>query len=163
MTDAIAIAIAIASGFIEAAQRQLPDNQPFLDATLGVHQRLIEVWVRRQIALPNHAPIKQNGSIRLVRRFLANLTLPKMKGATMAELAEQLSVPPTLLARASRTTTGVTAADHLTASLLHRTQTALVDPKTSAKDIATQLNFGSDAYFTRFVQQHKGKTPTKLR
>ena len=80
----------------------------------------------------------------------------------MAEHAEQLSVTPTLLARASRTTTGVTAEDHLTARLLHQTETALVDPKTSAKDIATQLKFGSAAYFARFFQQHKGKTPTKL-
>ena len=156
-------AIAQLSGFIEAAQREVSDNQPFLDAALGAHQRLIEVWVRRQIALPEHAPIKQNASIRLIRRFFANLTLPKMKGATMAEHAEQIGVTPTHLARASRTATGVTAADHLTARLLHQTQTALVDTKTSAKDIATQLRFGSAAYFTRFVQQHTGKTPTQLR
>ena len=81
----------------------------------------------------------------------------------MAELAEQLSVPPNHLARASRTTTGVTAVDHLTARLLHQTQTVLVDPRTSAKDIATQLKFGNHAHFTRFVQQHKGKIPTRLR
>jgi hypothetical protein len=62
-------AIAQISGFIESAQREVPDNQPFLDAALGDHQRLIEVWVRRQIALPDHTPIKQNASIRLVRRF----------------------------------------------------------------------------------------------
>jgi AraC family transcriptional activator of pobA len=47
----------------------------------------------------------------------------------MAEHAEQLSVTPTHLARASRTATGVTAADHLTARLLHQTQTALVVTK----------------------------------
>ena len=81
----------------------------------------------------------------------------------MAQHAQQLGVTPTHLARASRTATGVTAADHLTARLLHQTQTALIDTKLSAKDIATHLNFGSAAYFTRFVQQHTGQTPTQVR
>lgn len=156
-------AISQLSGFIEAAQREVSDSQPILDAALSAHQRLIEVWVRRQITPPEHAPAKQNASIRLIRRFFANLPQPKMKGATMAEHAEQLGVTPTHLARASCTATGVTTADHLTARLLHQTQTALVDTKTSAKDIATQLRFSSATYFTRFVQQQMGKTPTQLR
>jgi AraC family transcriptional activator of pobA len=54
----------------------------------------------------------------------------------------------------------VTAADQLTARLLHQTQTALIDTKQSAKDLETHLNFGSATNFTRFVQQHTGQTPT---
>ena len=155
--------IAQLSGFIEAAQREMSDDQPFLEAALSAHQRLIEVWVRRQISRPEHSPAKQNASIRLISRFFANMTAPELKGATMAQHAQQLGVTPTHLARASRTATGVTAADHLTARLLHQTQTALIDTKLSAKDIATHLNFGSAAYFTRFVQQHTGQTPTQIR
>ena len=77
--------------------------------------------------------------------FFAHSTLPKMKGATLAEHAEQLSETPTHLAHVSRTATVGTAADYLTTRLLRRTQTALVDTKTSAKDIATQLQFDSAA------------------
>jgi AraC family transcriptional activator of pobA len=78
----------------------------------------------------------------------------------MAQHAQQLGVTPTHLARASRTTTCVTAADQLTARLLHQTQTAIINTKQSANDIATHLNFGSATNFTRFVQQHTGQTPT---
>ena len=155
--------IAQLSGFIEAAQREISIDQPFLEASLSAHQRLIEVWVRGQISLSEYAPAKQNASIRLTSRFFANLTAPELKGTTMAQHAQQLGVRPTHLARASRTATGVTAANHLTARLLHQTQTALIDTKLSAKDIATHLNFGIDVHFTRFVQQPKGQTPTQLR
>jgi AraC-like DNA-binding protein len=57
-----------------------------------------------------------------------------LKGATMAQHAQQLGVTPTHLARASRTATCVTTADQLTARLLHQTQTALIDTKQSTKD-----------------------------
>jgi AraC family transcriptional activator of pobA len=79
-----------------------------------------------------------------------------LKGATMVQHAQQLGVTPTHLARASRTAICVTAADQLTACLLHQTQTALIDTKQSAKDIATHLNFGSKTNFTPFAQQHTG-------
>jgi AraC family transcriptional activator of pobA len=55
----------------------------------------------------------------------------------MAQHAQKLGVSPTHLARASRTATCVTAADHLTVRLLHQTQNALIDTKLSAKDINT--------------------------
>ena len=95
--------IAQLSGFIEANQREISDDQPFLEAALSAHQRLIEVWVRRQISRPEHSPAKQNASIRLISRFFANMTAPELKGATMAQHAQQLGVTPTHLARASRT------------------------------------------------------------
>jgi len=78
----------------------------------------------------------------------------------MAQHAQQLAVTPTHLARASRTATCVTAANQLTACLLHQTQTALIGTKKSPQDIATHLNFGSLTKFTGFVQQHTGQTPT---
>jgi len=54
----------------------------------------------------------------------------------MAQHAQQLGVTPTHLARASLTATCVTAANHLTTRPLYQTQTALIDTKQSAKDIA---------------------------
>jgi AraC family transcriptional activator of pobA len=33
----------------------------------------------------------------------------------------------------------------------------------TSKAIAEALNFGSPAYFTRFIQQHSGFTPSQLR
>jgi hypothetical protein len=54
----------------------------------------------------------------------------------MAQHAQQLGVTPTHLARASLTATCVTTANHLTTRPLYQTQTALIDTKQSAKDIA---------------------------
>jgi AraC family transcriptional activator of pobA len=86
-----------------------------------------------------------------------------MQGATMADHAEKLGVTPTHLARASKSATGQTAADHITARLFFKAQSALLDGNQTSKAIAEALNFGSPAYFTRFIQQHSGFTPSQLR
>jgi AraC family transcriptional activator of pobA len=39
----------------------------------------------------------------------------------------------------------------------------LVESDMPMRDIADTLGFGSAAYFTRFISQHSGKTPSKLR
>jgi AraC family transcriptional activator of pobA len=39
----------------------------------------------------------------------------------------------------------------------------LEETKEPAQNIARFLGFGSAAYFTRFIQQHTGQTPSKLR
>lgn len=150
------------SGLLEAARREAAQGLPFVDDALLAHQKLIEIWVRRQVV---DAPFqtKPKANVRLIAQFFKNLPLPDMQGATMADHAEKLGVTPTHLARASKSATGQTAADHITARLFHKAQSALLDGNQTSKAIAEALNFGSPAYFTRFIQQHSGFTPSQLR
>ena len=151
------------TGLLEAAQREAAKDQSFLHEALIAHQKLIEIWVRRKIILPEHAQTKPKATVRLIARFFENLPLPDMQGATMADHAKKLGVTPTHLARASRSATGHTAADHLTARQIYKAQCALIDGTQTAKAIAADLHFGSPAYFTRFIHQHCGITPSQLR
>lgn len=155
--------IAELSALLEAPQREAENDQPFVCEAMLAHQKLLELWVRRKTSEQEHAQPKPKANVRLMAQFFENLPLPQMQGATMAQHAEKLDVTPTHLARSSRATTGHTAADHLTARLLYQAQCALVDDHQSAKSIACDLNFGSAAYFTRFIQQHTGLTPTQFR
>ncbi len=82
---------------------------------------------------------------------------------SMAEHAEALKVTPTHLTRVCKAQTGRTAAQILTEMHLHRAQLALTSENLSVCDISKQLNFGSAAYFTRFVKQHTGQSPTQIR
>jgi AraC family transcriptional activator of pobA len=151
------------TGLLETTQREAAQDQPFTDEALFAHQKLIEIWVRRQIANAEQPESKPKANVRLTAQLFENLSLPDMQGATMAQHAAKLGVTPTHLTRASKSATGQTAADHITARILHKAQCALIDGNQTAKTIADNLNFGSAAYFTRFIQQHTGLTPSQLR
>lgn len=155
--------ISALAGLLEAAQREAEKNLPFVDDALLAHQKLIEIWVRRNVVDSDKPQSKPKADVRLLAKFFENLPHPDMQSATMAEHAQILGVTPTHLARASKSATGQTAADHITARLLHKAQCALIDGNQTAKAIAQNLDFGSPAYFTRFIQQHSGFTPSQLR
>ena len=81
----------------------------------------------------------------------------------MADYATALGVTPTHLSRAVKAATGKTAADLLAERTLHAARALLMETDATAQSIAKFLGFGSAAYFTRFIQQHTGHTPSKLR
>lgn len=156
-------AISEMSGLFEAAGREIARGRALAQDALDAHMGLISVWLRRQIALPENLPVKQNASARLSTGFCDNLILPETQGFSMADHAGLLNVTPTHLTRACKAATGRTAADIITERQLHSAQSALIDTDVPLQEIARHLRFGSAAYFTRFIQHHTGKTPSNLR
>lgn len=139
-------------------------------AALPLHQSateaiadLILIWLRRQMFETDSALPENTASRRLVRAYCARLVDQFASGQSMAQHAQALGVTPTHLTRVCRAQTGKTAATLLTERQLHAARTLLTTTNAQVRDIATHLGFGSAAYFTRFVQQHTGKTPSQLR
>lgn len=151
------------SNLIEAAQREEASNLSLRQDALEAHAALMSVWLRRQILLDEHIPDKRNAAGRLSQRFCTMMSEHYRTGAPMADYAEGLGVTPTHLTRAVKAATGKSAADLLTERVLHAARCLLVDTDQPAQNIARHLGFGSAAYFTRFIQHHTGRTPTKLR
>ena len=56
------------SGLLEAARREAAQGLPFVDDALLAHQKLIEIWVRRQVV---DAPLqtKPKANVRLIAQF----------------------------------------------------------------------------------------------
>ena len=81
----------------------------------------------------------------------------------MAEYAKALGVTPTHLTRACRTSSGMTASDLLTRRTVYAMRDLIETTDHPANRIAAMLGFKSAAYFSRFVLQHTGQTPTALR
>lgn len=147
----------------EAAQREVSHPRPLSQDALDAHIALMSVWVRRQIALPDHLPLIMNAAARLSAAFCARVVLHHREGLTMADYALELNVTPTHLTRACKAATGKTAADLLTERVLYAARIALTETTVPVQDAARHLGFGSAAYFTRFIQQHTQMTPTALR
>ena len=156
-------AISEMTGLLEAAGREVARGRALAQDALDAHMGLVSVWLRRQIALPENLPVKQNAAARLSARFCHNLIQPDTQGFSMADHAGLLDVTPTHLTRACKAATGRTAADIITERLLYNAQTALIDTDVPIQEIARHLRFGSAAYFTRFIQHHTGKTPSAVR
>lgn len=151
------------TGIFEAAHREVTQGRALAQDAIDAHMALLSVWLRRQITLPDHLPIAMNAAARLSARFCDRVALHHAEGLTMADHAAALGVTATHLTRACKAATGRTAADLLTERILHAARMALIETTVPAQDIARHLGFGSAAYFTRFMQQHTGQTPTALR
>lgn len=151
------------STLIEAASREQSKARPLAQDALEAHTALISVWVRRQIMQDEHVPDRPNAAARLSKLFCDLVPHRFRSGAAMAEYAETLNVTPTHLTRAVKAATGKTAADLLTERILSEARSLLIETRQPAQAIARHLGFGSAAYFTRFIQNHTGQPPSKLR
>ena len=151
------------SALLEAAQREQSQARPLAQDALEAHVALMSVWLRRQMILEEHVPSKRNAAERLSRQFTELVSKHFMAGHTMTFYAKALGVTPTHLSRAVKAATGRTAAHILTERTVHAGRSLLETTTHPARNIAQHLGFGSAAYFTRFMQQHTGSSPSQLR
>lgn len=156
-------AISDVNALFEAAQREARAGRELSQDALDAHIALLSVWLRRQMSLPDHLPQKMNAAARLSAAFCRRVSEFHTTGISMADHARALEVTPTHLTRACKAAMGRTAADVLTERVLHAARCALSETDVAIQDVARHLGFGSAAYFTRFIQQHTGMTPTALR
>ncbi|WP_420012196.1 AraC family transcriptional regulator [Tateyamaria sp.] len=156
-------AISELAALFEVAQREVSHPRPLSQDAMDAHVALMSVWLRRQIAEPEHLPLAMNAAARLSAAFCARVVDHHREGLSMADHAAALDVTPTHLTRACKAATGKTAADLLTERVLYAARVALIETTVPVQDVARHLGFGSAAYFTRFMQQHTGQTPTALR
>lgn len=151
------------TGLIEATHREQQARRPLFHDALDAHAALVSVWLRRQIMEDEHITDRRSAGARLSAQFCQMVANRYATGAPMANYAETLGVTPTHLTRVVKAATGKTAADILTERVVHAARDLLMTSPHSAQYIARHLGFGSAAYFTRYIQQHTGHPPSKLR
>ncbi|MCA0872072.1 AraC family transcriptional regulator [Seohaeicola saemankumensis] len=147
----------------ESMGREQTADRPLCQSALQAYGALMGVWLRRQILTSAVEPPRPSAARRLVRAYFARLSDHYADGGSMADHAAALDVTPTHLTRVCRAETGKTAAALLTERQLHAARVLLTGTDVPVQDIARHLGFGSAAYFTRFIQQHFGQPPTRLR
>ena len=143
------------TAILEAMQREQSAHRDFMDEALNAQARMLTVWLRRAMIAqgPQERP---NSSARLMQAYAALVARDYTSGRAMAVYARALGVTPTHL-------TGLTAADLLTERSLHAARDLLEASDLPIGQIAASLGFGSAAYFSRFILQHTGLTPSALR
>ena len=150
------------TGLFDAIGREQAAGRPLQQEAIDALVQLITIWMHRQIG-DMTAPPRPTKAQTLSRAFCARLVTHFASGASLTEHASILNVTTTHLTRVCKAEIGKPASAILAERQLHAARRLLTDTKVPAKDIARHLGFGSAAYFTRFVQQHTGHTPSHLR
>lgn len=147
----------------EALGREQNGGRAYSQSAMAAHAALAAIWLRRHAPENDPRGQAQTAARRLMRGYFARLASHYTDGGSMADHAEALGVTPTHLTRVCKAETGRTAAALLSERVLHRARSDLTETDLPIQQVASQLGFGSAAYFTRFIQQHTGRTPTALR
>lgn len=151
------------TGILEAMQREQNAARPFVDEAMMAHAALLTVWLRRWIIDQPDSPPEFSAAQRLTMAYASLVERDHATGKPMAEYARTLGVTPTHLTRACRSSAGMTASELLTRRTVHAVRDLLETTDHPANRVAAMLGFKSAAYFSRFVLQHTGQTPTGLR
>ena len=151
------------TGILEAMQREQSGDRVFVDEAMTAHAALLTVWLRRAIIDHSEDPPDLSAAQRLTMAYAALVERDYTSGKPMADYARSLGVTPTHLTRACRSSAGMTASEMLTRRVVHAVRDLLENTDHPANRVAAMLGFKSAAYFSRFVLQHTGKTPTALR
>ncbi len=77
--------------------------------------------------------------------------------------AREIGVTAGQLSRLCRESMGMSALDVINARILHEAQRLLVYTSLPVKQVAAELGFDDDAYFSRFFRKHGGVTPKTFR
>lgn len=148
---------------LETMQREQSTARPFADEAMMAHASLLTVWLRRAIIDQPESPPDFTAAQRLSMAFAALVERDYSTGKPMSHYARTLGVTPTHLTRACRASAGMTASEMLTRRIVHAVRDHLETTDHPANRVAAMLGFRSAAYFSRFVLQHTGKSPTALR
>lgn len=130
--------------------------------------RMLEVTSRLllflSLVLENFVPagnVSQEDDIALqIRRLLLNRVNDRL---TIAEVARELHVSPTLAKNAFRETYGCGIMAYFNEIKIWQSKRMLCNPSMTIDQISRKLGFSSPAYFTRTFRKLTGETPTDFR
>lgn len=109
-----------------------------------------------------HLHHKGKGLI-LVKQFFQLLEENHLKNLSLNDYAEMIGVTPNHLTQMVKTLTGKTSSQIIKAKQLLEIKRLLVHTNLTVSEIANQLSFEDQSYFTRFFKRETGVTPVQFR
>lgn len=150
------------TSLLEAIGREQNAHRSLGQSAILAYAELTAIWLRRQ-AGEESLPGRGSAAKRLTQSYFRKISKDYASGKNLAMHARELDVTPTHLTRVCKSETGKTASGLMTERSLHAARLLLLATDANVQDIAKHLGFGSPAYFTRFIQQRTGMSPTALR
>lgn len=108
-----------------------------------------------------HQPFSRKA--RQIEKFRTLIDQQFRHQKSLQYYADQLGMTAGQLSRLCRLSVGMSGLDLINARVLHEAQRDLVYTHLPIKQLAANLGFDDDAYFSRFFRKHTGVTPTNFR
>ncbi|MBN8219076.1 MAG: helix-turn-helix transcriptional regulator [Spirochaetes bacterium] len=127
----------------------------------------VQAWLLRVLA-----PFVERQAPRLARRLALGTKYRELfskveadfrAGERVERLAAGLNLRPRSFQRAFRRDTGSTLKAWLSAQLMERAQSLLLSDPRRIKELARELGFADEHYFSRFFKKHQGRSPQEYR
>jgi len=99
----------------------------------------------------------------LVKRFFHLLEENHHKNLSLSDYSGMIGVTPNHLTQTVKLLTGKTSSQIIKAKQLMEIKRLLVHTNLSVSEIANQLNFEDQSYFTKFFKRETGTTPIQYR
>jgi len=99
----------------------------------------------------------------LVKRFFHLLEENHHKNLSLSDYSGMIGVTPNHLTQTVKVLTGKTSSQIIKAKQLMEIKRLLVHTNLSVSEIANQLNFDDQSYFTKFFKRETGTTPIQYR
>lgn len=112
--------------------------------------------------VPENLLSKGKGQI-LVKRFFHLVEENHQKNLSLSQYADMIGITPNHLTQTVKTLTGKTSSQIIKAKQLLEIKRLLVHTNLSVSEIASQLNFEDQSYFTKFFRRETGLTPIQYR
>jgi AraC family transcriptional activator of pobA len=109
------------------------------------------------------APVTASRKSQQIDRFKTLLDQHYAEHWPVQAYADALGLTAGQLSRVCREVLGISSMDVINARVLHEAQRELVYTSCSIKQIASELGFEDDAYFSRFFRLHSGLSPRGFR
>jgi len=151
---------------LDALERELKSTLPGAQRAAHYQLGLLSIYFERQMALralDNSDTRSTTASARLVAAYTDLIEKDFHEHMGVADYARKLGITPTHLARCCKQTSGKSALALLNDRILFEARLMLRDSPDPVRKIATDLGFGSAAYFTRAFQAQTGMTPSQFR
>jgi AraC family transcriptional activator of pobA len=100
---------------------------------------------------------------RQIEKFRALIDQQFRQQKSLQHYADQLGMTAGQLSRLCRQSLDMSGLDLINARVLHEAQRDLIYTHLPIKQLAANLGFDDDAYFSRFFRKHTGITPTDFR
>jgi AraC family transcriptional activator of pobA len=108
-----------------------------------------------------HQPFSRKA--RQIEKFRTLIDQQFRQQKSLQHYADQLGMTAGQLSRLCRQSVGMSGLDLINARVLHEAQRDLVYTHLPIKQLAADLGFDDDAYFSRFFRKKTGVTPTDFR
>ncbi len=151
---------------LDALERELKSTLSGSQRAAHYQLGLLSIYFERQMAsrsLESGDTRSNSASARLVAAYTDLIERDFHEHMGVADYARKLGITPTHLARCCKQTSGKSALALLNDRILFEARLMLRDSPHPVRKIATDLGFGSAAYFTRAFQSQTGMTPSQFR